>query len=123
MRSVLRRVPAPSQSPGPNPHAGPPVWHLDRTQWRLVSPAGMVIALTGMEMLFLGALAECGRDICDRDRINLAMGKASNAGNRNLDAIIRKLRRKVESATGASLPVKMVYGMGYTFAETLVAGE
>jgi DNA-binding response OmpR family regulator len=44
----------------------------------------------------------------------------SSFGNRHLDAIVSRLRRKIEDSTSLSAPIKVVYGVGYTFTATTV---
>jgi hypothetical protein len=42
----------------------------------------------------------------------------SNFDHRHLDAIVSRLRRKLEEHTCLPAPIKAVYGVGYTFTAT-----
>ena len=44
---------------------------------------------------------------------------ADPPGDRNLDAVIRRLRRKIESVTGSPAPIQTVHGQGYLFSARL----
>lgn len=42
--------------------------------------------------------------------------------NRHLDSIVNRLRRKIESCSGSTAPVRVVYGVGYVFTEPCLPG-
>ena len=108
LRSILRR-----QS------GGTPVqrflgWTLDRVDWQLTAPNGIAVKLTGNEMAFATALAEISGRVCSRERLAQVTGRSDPVDDRNLDMLLQRLRRKVESVTGLQVPIKVVYGAGYT---------
>ena len=58
---------------------------------------------------------------CQREDLMETLARPrSSFGNRHLDAIVSRLRRKIEDSTSLSAPIKVVYGVGYTFTATTV---
>lgn len=64
----------------------------------------------------MNALCSQKGEICQREELveTLTRPKAS-FDNRHLDAIVSCLRRKIEGRTKLPAPIKVVYGVGYTF--------
>lgn len=90
-------------------------WRLKATDWVLTSPKDQKIKLTGMEHAFLLSLIKRPDKVLSRRFIAEALGKdAVNYDERNLDALILRLRKKVADLTSDPLPVKTVHGQGYT---------
>jgi DNA-binding response OmpR family regulator len=90
-------------------------WRLKATDWVLISPKDQNIKLTGMEHAFLLTLVKRPEKVHSRRFIAEALGKdAVNYDERNLDALILRLRKKVAEMTSDPLPVKTVHGQGYT---------
>lgn len=113
LRSVLRRQPALLST---GPFFG---WTLDRVEWLLTAPNGASAKLTSSEVKFVLALAESGGDVCPREQLARITSRAGTADERNLDALVRRLRRKIEEATGLETPIKVAYGIGYTCSTAL----
>ncbi|MGE4281616.1 MAG: response regulator transcription factor [Magnetospirillum sp.] len=105
LRSVLRRLPAMAETAG---------WVVDRRSWSLVSPSGSRLELTAKEMDFLLVLAESGTDPCDRTILHDGEGS-----DRKLDALVRRLRHKIEELCGEDAPIRTAYGKGYAFTAPL----
>ncbi len=101
--------------------------HLD-THWRLHlalgllhAPNGQRIDLTGLEAAFLAILGAHLHQPLDRRQIIQELGRDFLSYDpRNLDALLRRLRRKVREAAGADLPVLTRHGLGYVLVEDLV---
>jgi DNA-binding response OmpR family regulator len=101
--------------------------HLD-THWRLHlalgllhAPNGQRIELTGLEAAFLAILGAHLHQSLDRRQIIQELGRDFLSYDpRNLDALLRRLRRKVREAAGADLPVLTRHGLGYVLVEDLV---
>lgn len=111
VRSLLRRL----DRKGPDGTADGD-WRLDPSGWHLTAPNAMSVSLTATEMAFMTALIAARGNICPRETLLEAVSRPGATTNeRNLDAIVRRLRRKVESATGTRAPIRMVYGQGYLF--------
>ncbi|WP_130471308.1 response regulator transcription factor [Candidatus Magnetaquicoccus inordinatus] len=116
LRSVLRRLP---QIAAELPVGGN-CWILDKVNWTLSSPNGLSAALTSTEMSFLSALEESRGAPCTREElVRLLLRRVNSDEQRNLDAVVRRLRRKISLETGMDLPVKVVYGVGYAFPAPL----
>lgn len=108
VRSLLRRL---AESP-----VAPRSWRLDDATWLLTAPDGTETKLTSTEMMFLTTVLTSPGRRCTRDDILRGLGREpSPAETRALDAIVRRLRRKVEQQTHAKLPLAMIYGGGYVF--------
>lgn len=127
LRSVLRRL-EPEAAPMTTPCQPAPTpaddgetagWRLDRLSWTLTDPAGKSVQLTTKEMSFLAALAEYDGRVCDRAELVARMDGQGENSNRNLDVIVRRLRRKIEDSTGQMPPIRVAYGQGYAFAAPL----
>ncbi|MBB5706111.1 response regulator transcription factor [Sphingopyxis panaciterrulae] len=111
IRSLLRRTGR--ASGGAN---GVDRWVLNGADWLLTAPNRHTIKLTATEFAFLNLL--CGRsgEVCARDElIAIAARPRSHFDDRHLDAVVSRLRRKIERRTNLSTPIKVVYGVGYTF--------
>jgi len=125
LRAVLRRS-AMTSAPGgmadwEAPAAAPPrAWRLRFNEWQLTAPDGTSLALTHKERIFLSVLAEAPGTTYSRSDINRAMGRPDTLENeRNLDTLIRRLRRKAEKVIPGGLPILTAYGHGYAFGEAL----
>lgn len=92
-------------------------WVLDGTNWMLTAPNHRSLKLTATEFAFLNVLcSHCG-EICQRENLMETVARPrSNFDNRHLDAMISRLRRKLEEHTKLPAPIKVVYGVGYTFS-------
>lgn len=130
VRSVLRRLPASELVREAAPATGErPVdsstrkhaettgeWQLVRSEWALRTPNGASIALTSTEVAFLGAMLAKPGSTCSRADLIAALDRPSMRFNeRNLDEVVRRLRRKVEQGSGMKIPIRVVYGTGYSF--------
>nr|WP_321461591.1 winged helix-turn-helix domain-containing protein [uncultured Cohaesibacter sp.] len=92
------------------------LWLLNRFDWKLISPANIDVCLTAMEFAFLKILVNRNGVECSRtDLIAQLSRPRTNWGDQHLDAVVSRLRRKVQKRAKEKLPVKMVYGKGYIF--------
>lgn len=95
-------------------------WRLLRNEWSLLTPHGDVIALTAKEFDFLLSLVLQSTAIVTRQYILKILGYQSNEqGNRALESLIYRLRRKTESF-GFGFPIKTYRGVGYCLAVPIV---
>lgn len=132
IRSVLRRL---EQTRAPDPAAAngdaaadaappEPAWLFQPMQWQLQAPNAAAIRLTGSEVAFLAALVERAGKPCPRDEIARVLSRPSlRAEDRSIDALVRRLRRKIEEVSGGEAPIKMVYGIGYSFSAPVTVKE
>ena len=105
-RNLLRRLrPSSIANAASAPHA----WHLDEMLWQLLTPDGGVVPLTGTEVTFLKPLMAAPH--IPQKRSHLSQGGEP----RNLDAVVLRLRRKIEAVSRHPPPFKVVYGSGYVF--------
>ncbi|GAB2184091.1 response regulator transcription factor [Roseibium sp. LAB1] len=94
-------------------------WVLDNVSWKLLPPDGDAIKLTATERIFLEALVANSGAPCARDDLSrLLSNRQTQFDNRHLDAVVSRLRRKIQDHTGVEPPIKSVYGVGYSFSAT-----
>jgi len=92
-------------------------WNLDKGSWKLVSPAGLEVKMTAKEMVFMDALMSCaGENITRQDLSNILNYPADDYGNRSMDAMVRRLRKKSAQELGEHLPIQTVHAVGYCFS-------
>lgn len=91
-------------------------WALDRTKWSLTAPNGKRVTITNAELTLLSCLMTRHDAPVARSVLLSALDKPDDEfTNRNLDNIVRRLRRKVESEAQMELPLRSAYGKGYAF--------
>lgn len=96
----------------------PDLWQLDVNQRILKDPDGVEFPLTTQEFAFLKALEKSANKAMSRDIILESMGKDPlHYDARNLDALVLRLRKKIEMSTRHTLPLKTVHGVGYVIAK------
>ena len=97
------------------------VWRLSQAEWALRSPAGVHIPISALEYKFLAVLnVKSGVSVARRQIIE-QLGKDSvSYDDRNLDALVLRLRRKVRALTNEDFPLKTIHGSGYTLTRSLV---
>lgn len=94
-----------------------PQWRLNTVSWTLCAPSGSEVQLTSQEACFLSALAQQPGKTISRRELVAALGKNFSAYDpRNLDALVKRLRGKVDEVAGTALPVKTTHGIGYVLA-------
>lgn len=104
--------------------AVPPVapWRLSLRQRRLLAPDGSGVPLTGLEfrLVRLLAMAETAEAV-SRRRIAEAFGEDYLQYEQNrLDTVVRRLRRKIASGLGTTLPLHTERARGYSFGAVLI---
>lgn len=98
--------------------SSPDEWRLDQSQWMLYEPNGGQIKLTSQEFEFLKILSKYPNKSVPRSLILEQMGKdPEHYDPRNLDALVLRLRKKIEDAASAAFPLKTVHGVGYSIAK------
>lgn len=116
----LRETP-PEEKAAPR-EEGPRAWSFDAASWSLITPSGYHVPLTNAEYRVLQTLtSEPGASVAREDIAN-ALGKTVGGyDDRSIDAVMARLRRKVQTATGESLPIRAVRSVGYVFAAPVEA--
>mgnify|MGYP006278265819 CR=1 FL=1 len=91
-------------------------WVLHRSAGTLSTPGGESIALTAKEFDLIELLAGRPGALIERSDLLKALDYGNDdLGNRALDALIHRLRRKKESID-QRIPVKTLHGAGYSFS-------
>lgn len=94
-------------------------WRLSSAPPCLIPPNSAPILLSNQDYVVLAALAASSKPV-SRKAIVAALGQDyMSYDRRRLDTQIRRLRRKVESASGLRLPVATLRGVGYRFYDRI----
>jgi DNA-binding response OmpR family regulator len=118
IRSLLRRTGHPLE--GAANGADEP-WVVDDSTWVLTAPNQHALKLTATEFVFMRALCRQSREVCNRDELLAALARPKcTFDSGHLDAVVSRLRRKIELHTQLPAPIKVVYGVGYTFTGSAV---
>lgn len=116
IRSLLRRTRDLSDPDGNETDQ----WILDLTDWTLIAPNLHMLKLTATEFAFMNMLRTRSGEICSREELSDALARPNwPFDNRHLDAVVSRLRRKIEDRINLPAPIKVVYGVGYTFTAGL----
>jgi DNA-binding response OmpR family regulator len=98
-------------------------WEISRDATKLISPAGKPIDLTATEARLISLLMEMAPEAVARSRLAQFAGITSSPDDRNLDAALFRLRRKVEKLAGCASPFRTVHGVGYQIFETILVSD
>lgn len=95
-------------------------WFFDPSHWTLQPSWGDAVRLTATEMKFLQRLLRNpGKPVLRRE-LQTELGYHNDkVGDRNLEALVRRLRRKLEMAASGHAPIQTVHGKGYLFSGTV----
>lgn len=116
IRSLLRRTGNPAAVANDADR-----WILNASNWRLIAPNREALKLTATEFAFLTLLCQQQGAVCRREELVEALSRPRvHFDNRHLDAIVSRLRRKIESATHLPSAIKVVYGVGYIFTAPVI---
>jgi DNA-binding response OmpR family regulator len=97
-------------------------WEFDPATWMLTAPNGISVELSASEQKVLSVLASTDGEPASREAILSALGKSGfESDDHSLNAMLTRLRRKVETATGMDLPIRAIRTVGYAFAARLVS--
>lgn len=97
-------------------------WTLDRRARQLVAPDGARVDLSDIDMTVLNCMLGAQGEPVTREAICLALGRTpdKNAPD-GLNAIVFRLRRRIERATPLSAPLQSKPRIGYVFKAPLKA--
>lgn len=93
-----------------------PSWTLEQSSGLLRAPDGSDVKLGAMEQRILIALAEAGTEGHSRAELARLAKVAPSIDDRNLDAAVFRLRRKIEERTGTMSPIVTRHGKGYALS-------
>lgn len=96
-------------------------WRLNRQGAELQAPDGARVPLSDTDLQVLQCLLEARGDTVTRDALRLRLGRVPSAqGDDGLNAIIYRLRRRIERATPLMVPLQSRSRVGYVFKAPLV---
>lgn len=99
-------------------------WELHRDERTLVSPTGLVVALSNAEFRLLNTFLQTPRRLFSRDQLmERARGRAMDAFERSIDLLVSRLRQKLADDSNEPSMIKTVRGAGYLFNVQSVQGR
>ena len=118
--SILSRTESSDATSASSGQAEERSWVLHRIDSTLSTPAGDRISLTAKEFDLLEQLAIRPGSLIERSELLRSLDYGNDdLGNRALDALIHRLRRKKETLD-QRIPVKTQHGAGYSFSAPVV---
>lgn len=101
------------------PETAPPetdLWTIDIRRWRLHAPDGCTLVLGRDEVAILECLQAAGSETVPRAALIEALGEDPlEYDERRLEKRVRQLRARAKEAFDEALPLRTVYGVGYSF--------
>ncbi len=92
-------------------------WFLDKSEWTLTGPNGLICKLTSKELSFLEELISKHGNPVTRESLMIRLDYNPNQyDNRSLDALVLRLRKKIEEKGCHGDPIKTVHAVGYCFS-------
>lgn len=96
------------------------VWRLDRRAAQLIAPDGARIDLSAHDQALIERFAQADGNLVSREELSLCLGKpAQSVSQGGLNGTIFRLRRRIERASNAAVPVQAKSGAGYAFKAPL----
>jgi DNA-binding response OmpR family regulator len=96
------------------------VWRLDIRARQLIAPDGARIDLSEADLAMLECFLDADGAVVERDKLHQRLGRNPAAGTVDgLNATIYRLRRRIERATPALVPVQARSRVGYVFKAPL----
>ena len=123
IRSVLRRAHSPAHNGTNNTVQRLKFgdWTLDITARHLISPQGLVIALSGAEFRMLEIFLEHPNRVLNRDQLlNIMHGRDADPFDRSIDIQISRLRQKLGEDARSPQVIKTVRNGGYVLSVTVI---
>ena len=97
-------------------------WCLNSIRWEITTPTKFAIKLTRSEFKLLSCFANKPGVVIARDEVIRGLGfSPASYDNSRLEVMIRRLRKKIESAGVNNFPLQTVYGVGLAFTEKIEA--
>lgn len=98
-------------------------WRLAGSPPQLTSPNGRTLGLSGQDYAVLKAIAVPRRVVSRREIIEAMGHNYLDYDQRRLDSQMRRLRRKVETVCGLTLPITTLRSVGYRFYDDVEFNE
>lgn len=115
IQTIMRRLQGNTRSPTQRGE-----WHILADGSTLISPGEEQIPLTPVEARLIACLRSAGLAPVSRTDLTDAAGISGETAQRNLDATIFRLRRKIEQKAKAPAPLRTSHGIGYQLSESIV---
>jgi two-component system, OmpR family, response regulator len=97
------------------------VWRLDREAAQLWAPDGAQVPLSETDLELLECFVEAQGEPVTRDTLRSRLGRVPSAqGDDGLNAIVYRLRRRIERATPLMVPLQSRSRVGYVFKAPLL---
>jgi len=96
-------------------------WRLDRRAGQLVAPDGARIDLSDQDQALLECFLEAEGEAVPREALSRRLGKTGGEATGGLNGMVFRLRRRIERATSATMPLQSKSGVGYAFRAPLKA--
>ena len=114
IQAVQRRIEASS--------AAQTVWKLDQRARQLIAPDGAKVDLSDADLSMLECFLEADGEVVSREMLRQRLGRTpDNDSADGLNATIYRLRRRIERATPALVPLQSRSRVGYVFRAPLRA--
>ena len=98
------------------------VWRLDRRARTLTAPDGVRVELSETDLTLMECFVSAGNDVVTRATLCTRLGRDPETEADNiLHAAIYRLRRRIEQASRATVPLRAEPRVGYTFRGSLTA--
>ncbi len=95
-------------------------WTLDFATRNLLSPAGVVVALSGTEYKLLRTFLAHPNRVLNRDQlIDLMLSRDASPFDRSIDVQVSRLRHRLNEDAKEPAIIKTVRGEGYVFAAAI----
>lgn len=99
-----------------------PVWKLDRRAGQLVAPDGARVDLSEADLVLVECFVEANGEVVPRETLRQRLGRATDEdGTDGLNAMIYRLRRRIERVTPSLVPLQSKSRVGYVFRAPLKA--
>jgi len=97
-------------------------WALDIAARSLLSPAGVVVSLSGAEHRLLRVFLDRPNRVLSRDQLmELTQGHAADVLDRSIDALVSRVRHRLDEDAREPRIIKTVRGEGYVLAASVQA--
>jgi two-component system, OmpR family, response regulator len=96
------------------------LWRLDRRLGRLIAPDGAGVDLSEADRALIECFVEAEGEVVSRETLLERLGRTPESGAAGeLNAIVFRLRRRIERATPTTVPLRTKSGVGYAFRAPL----
>lgn len=103
-----------------NPHQN--TWRLDRRIGQLVAPDGARVDLSEADRTLIDCFLEANGEVVLRASLLQRLAETSDSeASADLNAIVFRLRRRIERVTPGTVPLQTKSGVGYVFRAPLEA--